>query len=58
MNVKVINNASNEVRATPQLSVDGLTMTIDKIVNTSMKQGKYTDSMQIAQAQTNGVTLL
>lgn len=58
MNVKVINNAANEARANPKMTTEGLIVTIDKIVNSSMQQGKYTDSMQIAESQSNGVTLL
>ena len=58
MNVKVINNASNEVRSNAQMSSEGLVVTIDKIVNSSMQQGKYTNSMNIAQSQSQGVKYL
>ncbi|MBB5227427.1 hypothetical protein DYE50_01380 [Treponema ruminis] len=58
MNVKVINNTSNEVRSNARLSPEGLIVTIDKIVNSSMQQGKYTDSMNIAQSQSQGVRYL
>jgi hypothetical protein len=58
MNVKVINNASNEVRSNARLSQEGLVVTIDKIVNSSMQQGKYTESMNIAQSQSQGVRYL
>jgi hypothetical protein len=58
MNVKVINNASNEVKSSAQMSMEGLVVTIDKIVNSSMQQGKYTDSMNIAQSQSQGVKYL
>ena len=58
MNVKIINNASDEVRAQSQLDMDGLKITIDKLVNTSFQQGNYTDSMNIAQGRQNGAKLL
>lgn len=58
MNVKIINNASDEVRAQSQLDMDGLKITVDKLVNTSFQQGNYTDSMNIAQSRQNGVKLL
>ncbi|WP_294429904.1 hypothetical protein [uncultured Treponema sp.] len=58
MNVKVINNAANAVRAKSNLTAEGLILTIDKIVNTSMQQGKYNDSMDYAQFKTQGEVLL
>jgi myosin heavy subunit len=58
MNVKIINNASDEVRAQSRLDMDGLKITVDKLVNTSFQQGNYTDSMNIAQSRQNGVKIL
>lgn len=58
MNVKVINNASNKVQAKTSMSVEGLRVVIDELVNSSMSQGRYNDSMGTAQAQQEGVRLL
>lgn len=58
MNVKIINNASGEVSATPKMTEQGLQVTIDKMVNSSMKEGNYTDSMNIAQSRAKGAVYL
>jgi hypothetical protein len=58
MNVKIINNASGEVSATPKMTAQGLQVTIDKMVNSSMKEGNYTDSMNIAQSRAKGAVYL
>lgn len=58
LSVKVINNAANDVSAKTQMTEQGLRVIIDKMVNTSMQQGNYTDSMNIANSRQNGATYL
>ena len=58
MPVTIENNASNEVNASAGISADGLRVTIDKIVNSSMQSGRYTASMNYAQSNANGVNVL
>lgn len=54
LNVKVINNASDSVKTSQSLDPQGLVLTIDKIVNDSMRKGKYNQSMDTAQAGREG----
>ena len=58
MPVKIENNASNDVSASATMTARGLTVTIDKIVNSSMKNGKYNASMNYANSTINGVSVL
>jgi len=51
MNVKVENNASNKVKAEPEMTADGLKLVITEIVNEGFGNGAF--DMGIAQQQTN-----
>ena len=55
MPVTIENKASDAVNASAQLSTDGLTILINKVVNSQMALGKYNQSMDIAQSRRNGV---
>jgi hypothetical protein len=55
MPVTIENNASDSVSASAQLSPEGLTVLINKVVNSQMAMGKYNQSMDIAQSRRNGV---
>lgn len=55
MPVTIENNASDVVGATADLSGNGLTILINKIVNSQMAAGKYNQSMDIAQSRRYGV---
>lgn len=58
MPVKIENNASGDVSASAMITSEGLRVTIDRLVNTSMQQGRYNQSMQIASNKSNGVSIL
>lgn len=58
MPITIENNASDQVSAQPQLSEHGLRVVIDQIVNTSMQQGHYTQSMRTAQNKEKGIAYL
>lgn len=55
MPVTIENNASDVVGASADLSGNGLTILINKIVNSQMAAGKYNQSMDIAQSRRHGV---
>lgn len=56
MPVQIINNSSAKVSS--KMDTRGLTVMIDEKVNASMAQGKYTQSMQIAESKANGARIL
>jgi len=55
MPVTIENNASDIVGASADLSPNGLTILINKVVNSQMAAGKYNASMDIAQSRRHGV---
>ena len=55
MPVTIQNNASDSVSASAELSTNGLTVLINKVVNSQMALGKYNQSMDIAQSRRHGV---
>ena len=55
MPVTINNTASDTVSASAELSPDGMTILIEKIVNAQMAAGKYNGSMAIAQSRQRGV---
>ena len=55
MPVTIQNNASDSVSASAELSANGLTVLINKVVNSQMALGKYNQSMDIAQSRRHGV---
>jgi len=55
MPVKIENNNGSNVST--QMNKNGLIVIIDDIVNSSMQAGKYTQSMNIAQSRSNGVSI-
>lgn len=55
MPVTINNTASDSVSASAELSPDGMTILIEKIVNSQMAAGKYNNSMAIAQSRQRGV---
>ena len=55
MPVTINNTASDTVSASAELSPDGMTILIEKIVNAQMAAGKYNNSMAIAQSRQRGV---
>ena len=55
MPVTIENNASDAVSASAELSQNGLTVMINKIVSAQMAAGKYNQSMDIANSRRRGV---
>lgn len=58
MNVQVINNRANDTKTSQEITPNGLRIVIDKIVNTSMAEGKYNNSMDLAENKKNGAIYL
>lgn len=58
MPVTIENRASNDVSAKSQLSADGLRIVIDKMVNDSIRKGRYTQSLQLAENNRTGDKIL
>lgn len=58
MPVTIENRASNDVSAKSQLSADGLRIVIDKMVNDSIRKGRYTKSLQLAENNRTGDKIL
>jgi len=58
MNVKIENNASNKVRAEPQMTVDGLKLVITEIVNEGFGNGSFDRGVAIQQSNLQGRSLL
>ena len=56
MPVTIENNASDLVGASAELSASGLTILVNKIVNSQMAAGKYNQSMDIANSRRQGVS--
>lgn len=54
MPITIENKASNEVSAKSQLNADGLKIVIDKMVDSSIRKGRYTQSLQIAENNRTG----
>lgn len=54
MPITIENKASNEVNAKSQFSADGLRIVIDKMVDNSIRKGRYTQSLQIAENNRTG----
>lgn len=54
MSITIENKASNEVSAKSQLNADGLKIVIDKMVDSSIRKGRYTQSLQIAENNRTG----
>jgi hypothetical protein len=55
MPVTIENNASDVVGASAELNMNGLTILINKVVNSQMAAGKYNQSMDVAQSRRHGV---
>ena len=55
MPVTIENNASDAVSASAELSQNGLTIMVNKIVSAQMAAGKYNQSMDIANSRRRGV---
>ena len=55
MPVTINNTASDTVSASAELSPEGMTILIEKVVNAQMAAGKYNNSMAIAQSRQRGV---
>lgn len=51
-------NNNTDARVTSKMDSKGLTILVDQKVNASMAQGKYTQSMQIAESKANGAKIL
>lgn len=56
MPVTIENNANANVKS--QMTASGLRIVVDEMVNSSMQQGRYTSSMEIASNKSKGVALL
>lgn len=56
MPVTIENNTNSSIKT--QMSASGLRVVVDEMVNTSMQQGRYNDSMSIASNKSKGVSLL
>ena len=55
MPVTIENNASDVVGASAELNMNGLTILINKVVNSQMAAGRYNQSMDVAQSRRYGV---
>jgi hypothetical protein len=55
--VKIYNNAANDVHARAQVTEDGIRVVINRTVAKSMADGKYNDSFRTMQNTVNGVRL-
>lgn len=55
MPITINNNASDKVKANATMSRNGLIVTVNDIVNSQMQAGRYTGSMNIANAKAEGV---
>lgn len=51
-------NNNTDARVSSRMDSKGLTILVDQKVNASMAQGKYTQSMQIAESKANGAKIL
>lgn len=58
MPITIENNASNEVSVSAQNDYDRIRVTVDKIVNSGLKNGTYNESLSIAQGSMKGKTYL
>lgn len=56
-NVKIYNNAANDVHARATVTEDGIKVVINKTVAQAMKDGKYNDSYRTMQNGLNGIRL-
>ena len=54
INVPVTINNNTSAKVTTEFNQNGLIVMVDEIVNSSMRAGKYTNSMQYAQSLQNG----
>lgn len=58
LNVDVVNNMGDSANVNTQLTSDGLRVTIDRIVESSLQKGRYNASLQTAENQRKGVNYL
>lgn len=58
MPITIENTISDRARASAQVTESGIRVIIDDMVNSSMKEGRYNDSISIAQARGEGVRYL
>jgi len=58
MNVKIENNASNKVSATPQMTADGFKVVIKEIVNQGFSDGTFDHGIAAQQANREGKRVL
>lgn len=56
MPVTIENNTNANIKS--QLTASGLRIVVDEMVNSSMQQGRYTESMNIASNKARGVSIL
>ena len=58
MPITIENTISDRARASAQVTESGIRVIIDDMVNSSMRAGRYNDSMSVAQARGEGVRYL
>ena len=58
MPITIENTISDRARASAEVTENGIRVIIDDMVNSSMKEGRYTESIGIAQARGEGVRYL
>jgi hypothetical protein len=58
MNVKVENNASNKVSATPQMTADGLKILIKEVAKEGFADGSFDRSIAVQQSNQGGAAIL
>lgn len=56
--VNVVNNMGDSAKVSTQLDAQGLRVTIDKLVNSSMKEGRYNESLSLVESSKKGVSYL
>jgi hypothetical protein len=58
MNVHIENNASDKVRATPQITSDGLKIVVEQIVQDSLSSGRMDQALALQNSNLHGDSYL
>lgn len=58
LNVDITNNMADSARVSSQLTSNGLRVTIDRLVNAGLKEGRYSQSLAEVENSKNGVRYL
>ena len=52
--IKIYNKASNEIKAQPQITEDGINFVVEKIVSKQMAEGRYNNAFNAMQNSLSG----